>query len=600
MKLNRIEIRNVLGVAFAEIDLPTPVAFFAGFNGSGKTSIAEAVRMALGGDLVARGVKLKKELKSLVHEGAKDGCAEVIHGDGTPTFALFPSGKVTDEDVYRPSPFLPFVCEPHRFAALDAQERRKALFALMKVKLDVKDVIERLKKRGVDEKKVDRVGPLLKAGFEAAHDSAKLKGTEAKSAWRVVTGEVYGSEKAKDWAAEVPAFDAAAAAPLRAELEKLEADLEAGQQTLGAMQSEEKRRQEQRAKLPALEAKVESFQRVDNKLVVDRGGLAEWEQKLAAAKADAGQGKREGLIHDLAAAVAYLLPFGQTPTDKEPTQEECDAEAALSAYEREHGRIGAAGSPEAAARIPEYQRARDMMANAVAAGERDLAEIQRAQAEHEAIQNALANDAGADPAVRAAAEADVAAKKARRAEIVTALDKLRVQQVAADAAAKKTADAAGHHADVVAWDLITTALAPDGIPGELLAEAIEPFNARLRQSADDAEWPVLKLGADMVIRQANGRPYQFFSEAEKWRADAMLAEAISNRSGLRFLMLDRFDVLDNKGRADALAWVDVLAREKEIDTVLMFGTLKSVPDLPATFTAHWVQRGEIAELAEAA
>ncbi|WP_067070286.1 AAA family ATPase [Roseateles chitosanitabidus] len=600
MKLNRIEIRNVLGIAFAEIDLPTPVAFFAGFNGSGKTSIVEAVRMALGGDLVARGVKLKKELKSLVHEGAKDGSAEVIHGDGTPTFALFPSGKTTDENVYRPSPFLHLVCEPHAFAAMNELERRKTLFALMKVKLDVKDVIARLKKRGVDEKKVDRVGPLLKAGFEAAHDASKLKGTEAKSAWRVTTGEVYGSEKAKDWAAEVPAFDAGAAAPLRAELAKLDADLEAGQQNLGAMQAEEKRRQEQRAKLPALEAKVDTYQRVDNKLAVDRAGLAEWEQKLAATKAEAGQGKRVGLVHDLAAAVAYLLPFGQTSVDKQPTQEECDAEAALTAYEREHGRIGATGSPEAAARIPEYQKARDLMANAVAAGETALAEIQAAQAEHEIILQAMADDAGGDPAVRAEAEGKVAKMKARRAEIVVALDRQHTLQLAADSAAKKTADAAEHHADVVAWDLITTALAPDGIPGELLAEALDPFNARLQQSADDAEWPVLKLGTDMVLRQANGRAYQFFSEAEKWRADAMLAEAISHLSGLRFLMLDRFDVLDNKGRADALAWVDVLAREGEIDTVLMFGTLKSVPALPQTFTAHWVQRGEIAELAEAA
>lgn len=595
MKLNRIEIRNVLGIAFAEIDLPTPVAFFAGFNGSGKTSIVEAVRMALGGDLVARGVKLKKELKSLVHEGAKDGSAEVIHGDGTPTFALFPSGKTTDESVYRPSPFLHLVCEPHAFAAMNELERRKTLFALMKVKLDVKDVIARLKKRGVDEKKVDRVGPLLKAGFEAAHDASKLKGTEAKSAWRVVTGEVYGSEKAKDWAAEVPAFDAGAAAPLRAELAKLDADLEAGQQNLGAMQAEEKRRQEQRAKLPALEAKVDTFQRVDNKLARDRDGLAEWEQKLAATKAEAGQGKRVGLVHDLAEALNNVLPQVSAGD-----QDADDAIAALEAYEREHGRIGATGSPEAAARIPEYQKARDLMANAVAAGETALAEIQAAQAEHEIILQAMADDAGADPAVRAEAEGKVAKMKARRAEIVVALDRQHTLQIAADSAAKKTADAAEHHADVVAWDLITTALAPDGIPGELLAEALDPFNARLQQSADDAEWPVLKLGTDMVLRQANGRAYQFFSEAEKWRADAMLAEAISHLSGLRFLMLDRFDVLDHKGRADALTWVDVLAREGEIDTVLMFGTLKSVPALPQTFTAHWVQHGEIAELAEAA
>lgn len=602
MKLTRIEIKNVLGIAMADVELPTPVAFFAGYNGSGKTSIAEAVRMALGGELVARGVKTKKELPTLVHEGAKTGQVEVHHAGGLVTFALFPSGKVFDDAAaYTPSQFLPFVCEPHRFAALDDKERRTLLNAVMKVKVDRKNVLERLIARGVAKDRVERVGPLLLSGFESAHKEAARKATEAKADWRAVTSETYGSEKAKTWAAVTPPYDPAAADPLRAELEQLEKDLDAAQQTVGALQAEEKQRAELRAKLPALAAKVERYQRADNKLSLDRAGLAEWDQKLAATKAEAGQGKRVGLIHDLAAAVAYLLPFGQTPTDKEPTAQECDAEAALNAYEREYGRVGASGNAEAAARLPEYQRSRDTMANAVAAGERDLAEIQQAQTEHEAITKRLADEVAPDDAALAAAADKVAKLKARRAEIVAKLDALKSQKLAADSAAKKTKDAAEHHADVVAWDLCAAALAPDGIPSELLLEAIGPFNARLKQSAEDAEWPAIVIGPDMQIRRVDGRPYQLLSEAERWRADAMLAEAISSLSGLRFLMLDRYDVLDPKGRADALAWVDVLAREGEIDTVLMFGTLKELPGhLPETFTPHWVQHGEIAELAEAA
>lgn len=553
--------------------------------------------MALGGELIARGVKLKKELPSLVHAGAKNGSVEVHHASGLVTFALFPSGKTLDDpNTYAPSQFLPYVCEPARFAALDDKSRRTLLNAVMRVKMDVKAVLARLEKRGVDAKKVERVGPLLRAGFESAHEEAKRKGSEAKTEWRITTGENYGGDKAKTWKAEVPAYDAAAAAPLREELTKLEAELDTAQQTLGAMQAEAKRRDEIRARLPALAAKVEGFQRVDNKLSVDRDGLAEWEQKLTATKAEAGQGKRVGLVHDLAEALNNVLPL--VPTGD---QDADDAVAALDAYEREHGKIGAAGSPEAAARLPEYQRARDTMANAVAAGERDLGEIQKAQAEHEAIEAELAATASIDGEANAAAAAKVNALKTRRAEIVTALDKLQTQKVAAESAAKKTSAAAEHHSDVVAWDMCATALAPDGIPSELLAEVIAPFNARLKQSAEDAEWLPMVIGQDMQLRRADGRPYHLLSEAEKWRADALLAEAISHLSGLRFLMLDRYDVLDTKGRADALAWVDVLARNDEVDTVLMFGTLKQAPDhLPETFSAHWVQRGEIAELAEAA
>jgi len=600
MKLTRIEINNVLGIPHADIELPTPVAFFAGFNGSGKTSIAEAVRMALGGELVARGVKLKKDLPSLVHEGAKNGSVEVHHDSGLVTFALFPSGKTFDNpDAYSPSQFLPFVCEPQRFAALDDKARRTLLNAVMKVKINPKEILARLIKRGIAKERVDRVGPLLLSGFESAHEESKRKGTEAKADWRAVTGEAYGSEKAKTWAAPVPDYDPNAAAPLRAELEQLEKDIDVAQQTLGAMQAEEKRRQEMRTKLPALEAKVDTFQRVDAKLSADRAGLAEWEQKLAAKKAEAGQGKRVGLIHDLALGVSELLGLMVAPNH--PCAAEVDAQAALQAYEREYGKVGATGSPEAAARLPEYQKARDTMANAVAAGERDLAEILRAQAEHEAITKQLADEVEPDAAALAAAADKVAKLKARRAEIVTKLDSLKSQKLAAESAEKKTKDAAEHQADVVAWELCTAALAPDGIPSELLAEAIGPFNARLKQSAEDAEWPAMVIGTDMQIRRADGRPYLLLSEAEQWRADAMFAEAISSLSGLRFLMLDRYDHLDPKGRVDALAWVDVLARHGEVDTVLMFGTLKEPPEtLPATFTSHWIQKGRIVELAEAA
>ncbi len=171
----------------------------------------------------------------------------------------------------------------------------------------------------------------------------------------------------------------------------------------------------------------------------------------------------------------------------------------------------------------------------------------------------------------------------------------------ADTAEKKTREAAEHHADVVAWDACAKALAPDGIPGELLSEAMGPFNARLAQSAVDTEWMRLIVGQDMAIRTADGRPYQLLSESERWRADAMLAEAISHLSGLQFLLLDRYDVLDAKGRSDALAWLTILADAGELQTCLIFATLREAPaDLDPLISAHWIRCGVVEALAEAA
>lgn len=66
-------------------------------------------------------------------------------------------------------------------------------------------------------------------------------------------------------------------------------------------------------------------------------------------------------------------------------------------------------------------------------------------------------------------------------------------------------------------------------------------------------------------------------------------------------VIDRLDVLDMKGREDLIAWLDILAQDGEINTALIFGTLKALPaNLPQTMAAHWLENGVVAQLKEAA
>ncbi len=125
----------------------------------------------------------------------------------------------------------------------------------------------------------------------------------------------------------------------------------------------------------------------------------------------------------------------------------------------------------------------------------------------------------------------------------------------------KTKKAAEHHADVVGWTLIADKLAPDGIPGELLAQALKPINDALAQSAADTGWQAVTIDAEMAIR-TGGRPYALLSESEQWRTDAMLTIAIAQLLGIKLALFDRFDVLDLDGRGEALGWFDVLAAPK--------------------------------------
>ena len=106
MKITRIEAENFLGIRSADVYLHKPVTLFAGNNFAGKSSLQEAVRMALTGEAVR--VSPKKEYGQLVTEGAKAGFASVdVKGlpngpDCTATIAL-PSGKGTPQDAVRPA-----------------------------------------------------------------------------------------------------------------------------------------------------------------------------------------------------------------------------------------------------------------------------------------------------------------------------------------------------------------------------------------------------------------------------------------------------------------------------------------------------------------
>lgn len=597
MKITRISVTNFLGAAAVDLRTDATVQLLVGRNGAGKSSIRDAVALALTADLGR--VSLKKESGQLVHTGASAAHCEVDTTDGDLYgVTITAGGKITDTRSGKDSdPVLSYVLDAQRFARLDTKERRAFLFGLMGLKLTPAAIAERLIAKGADKARVERIAPLLRAGFDAAHTDAKEKATQAKGAWRQVTGETYGSEKGKTWRAAVPAVDAAAAKALATELQHLDVALESWQQKVGKLQAEQQRRAGLQAKLPALLEHAGRVDRIRAKLENDERSLAEWDADLAKTAAAAGAGPRTGLLHELAWSVHFLARFGD-PLDP-ASGEDMRVKAALDTYEAEHGPVGASGGDEKArARLPSVQKSRDLLANAAANDRRDLDAALKAQGEAQAIETDLAapfDAAGLDEARKQDDQL-----KLQRTALCNSQDNLRAIKAQAEAAEKKTKEAAAHHADVMAWDSIAAALGPDGIPAEILGEALGPINARLAQSALDADWPAVVIGADMALTYG-GRARSLCSESEQWRCDAMVAEAVAHLSCARLLVLDRFDVLDQAGRGQLIGWLDALATAGEIDTALVFGTLKSVPaNLPDTCAAHWIERGVLGQLKEAA
>lgn len=585
MKINGINITNVLGVRRVNVGLSTPIALFAGKNGTGKSSIQEAVRMAIRGEVLR--VDKKKDYPLMVTEGAKEGIAIITTDGQYENSVKLPKGEFKNAQYGYPDEIIASVLDAHRFAHLNEDERRAFLFRLTNCGATPAKVQEMLIDRGCDPARVEAAIPMLRAGFPSACETAGKKATEAKGAWRAVTGETYGSVKGASWTAPVPEVDHEAIATTRDAIDSLNAAITSLQRDIATREGAIAEQKKQAAKLDAAKEEAGKLQRVKDKLAADEASLEQAKLNLEDAQKRAGETKRVGLVHDMYVFLNSVA-FDDTLAP--------DADKLLKAYEAEYGAPSAPGDPEAKASLPTLKRSVEMLTRAIENDKRDIAACQAAAnlvVEFGAIDSV--SDAGIDKM-----REELAAATTDRNAKICALNELQRAAEAADGAAERTKKAAGHHADVEAWNKIAAALDADGIPSELLAQALKPINTHLRESASATGWMQVAIGTDMSIR-ANGRLYQLLSESEKWRCDAMIAEAIAQLADIRILMLDRVDVLDLPSRADLVMWLDGQVAAGGLESVLLFGTFKALPSgLPPTVESFWIEDGYLSELKQAA
>lgn len=610
MKITSIKINNVLGARAVGVKLDKPVMLFAGKNFAGKSSIQEAVRMAMTGESIRVG--LKKDYLSLVTEGQEAGFVQV-DTDGTQYSVVLPAGK----GVHSENHALPYVLDAQRFARMDDKERRTFLFGLMGIKLDGGSVTQRMLDKGLDAKKVEQIAPFLRAGFDAAQKEAAAKARDAKASWKTATGgETWGKDKAPKWQpAPLPADAEKAGARHEnalARMKEVEQEIGAAQQALGAAKAKAQARQQMAAQRDELAERASRTDRIKAKLGRDEADVAEWQAKVDETRAKAGVAPvnpkvtGEFLLRGLASVTAEFVELTCNHPEVEWDSSLLNRAAAhLAEYRKLHGEpvvgdVPAQPDADAVAKLPEYEKALSLVQSAVANDKRDLAAAEQAAAKLKELDEEAAEIIDLEPL-----QAKVAELTEKRDGWRADADKYRA--VAEQAACRQAVieHAAALHADVLAWTGIADALAPDGILGEILAEALGPINDRLEQSSQDAEWLHVHVEPDMSIFAAYPglppRPYALLSESEKWRADAMLAESISHLSTIKLLVLDRFDVLDLKGREDLIAWLDVLAQNSEVETALIFGTLKALPTtLPQTIAACWLENGVAGQMKESA
>lgn len=582
MKLTSINIQNFQSLRHVQLPLQAPITLIAGDNEAGKSSLCEAIRMAILGEHAR--VDYKKDLGLLVTDGASEGSITIEAGEAGVS-VLLPEGKQHGEFPGADSPVLPYLLEPSRFARASADERRTLLFKVTGSGARAAVVKEMLKARGCDETLAEGILPMLRSGFPAAKEYADGKARDAKADWRAVTGEAWGSKKAEAWQAVKPDFDAALLADLTAEGEKLGRRIGEQQEYLGGLRAKAEAFKAWQMQSERRESTARSLPSLRTKLKTDQDNLAEWAEKVTALEGQAGTGPREGLVHDLARCLDEAIKVEQV-NDLLPGALEIRVLQALEAYETQHGKIGAQGDPEAAAQLPAARKARDLMQRSVDNDLRDIA----------AAELAASGDDGAavecvEPEDLQRAQGELQRLQVEQREIQQRVQTLLDAKRAAEGAAEKTSAATSHHAIIGKWLAISDAMAPDGIPGELLAAAVGPFNKLLAELSGIAGWAPVQLDADQTIR-CGQRLYRQQSASAQWRADAIITLALAEMSGLRLALLDAFDIMNLAGRGEVIDLLDALAVAGRIDTVILLGTLKA-PTTPPTdaFETHWIENG---------
>lgn len=566
MELQSIQIKNFQGVSTVSVAVNAPVLLVTGHNGAGKSSLRDAIRLALTG--AASRVSLKKDYGSMIKDGTKK--ADVIIGtdEGAYNYAL-PAAK----GVHSDNPYLPLCIDAAAFASMKPDDRRKALFELSGCTINANKVREMLLAEKCDPALTEQILPMLRSGFPAAEAEAKERTSQARGAWKQVTGEVYGSQKAENW--EAPAVEAPAVEAiehLKQQLAENQKQTAAKHQQMGSLKAALQNKANLDNQIAELKLQAGKIERIKAKQITDEKSLAVVQQQIHEAE-------QASLSQQ-----ALPCPCCQAMLVYSPTERALIDATTLST------KAGDAGI----AKLEEYRNSATMLQRTIANNQRDLA-----AAEHAAQQ--LASMKADDETLSAhhveALQGDINDLDELRQGIQGELNDLVEQQIAAAQAHSKTVDAARQHMLVVDWAKIADQMAPSGIPANILSQALKPFQNLIDNiNSLVPRWPAVGITPDMEL-VAGHRSYGLLSESEQWRVQAVITLALAQLSGINLVVLDRFDVLDPVSRVELMEALCDLSDQNQHLQVVMLGTLaKPAAGLPDSYIQQiWLEAGVVAE-----
>lgn len=554
----QISIKDFLRIESLVLDLQAPINIIVGENEAGKSSIRDAFRWCLTGE--ARSCKTHEQQSTLIRTGGKAAEVKTTLPDGSEVFRKKtpkspPSviGAVPEDAV-----MAAILCNPLAFLCFPSDKRREILFRLLPglnpTRKDIGDRLIDWLADATSEKPIfDSVDDLAKMaaskGFKEAEDEAVIRRQTAKRLRK--EAEVEEPKTVATIGGKKFILPDTQETEVQEGLAKLQATRDQLLQKKGLVNGELDKLPDLEKELAALEGNPiaapdpSETKRLQSALEASRPILADLQKQvdaLSTAKAP-----------KFFPAVCPAFPGAEITCPKA-------GEMATSGQKASH-----------TTKAEKLRAELKAQAEKVARLEEDL---QKAEAKQKAYQKRLdlvAEIAKLREQTTATAELD---------QEITSLDnRMQVGRDLLHAVRtfwrqKNEVDAANARLETAdkeasLYDTLAKALAPEGIPSQLIVEALKPMNDLLQAAAAHLFGRALVLNQDLEIELSDS-PYVTLCKSEQFRVGVAFQYALAKLAGARLLMLDEADILDAQNRDQLINFL--LEIQPEFDTILVFAT----------------------------
>jgi predicted ATP-dependent endonuclease of OLD family len=573
MKVTRIHAEHFLGYDSLDLELPEKISVFVGKNGSGKSSILDAIRAAFLG--TARCIP-RGDSSTLGRDGhnwsveldlVKGETNRTIRRTAT-TLSKVDDGKkikVAQADLDRAlgdPKALEAALDVWKATKMTSADRQALVFKLAKVKVSE----EELKEKGLlhpDVRRQALVGNWKKAESTAAElKRAEKRVLENLNSEPPDDAEIQLKQVTK--LSEISDDMLRAMKAKVAELQQQERDLtrEVGRlegRTQASAEGLAERATELQAEIDALTAKnlptrhLEAKQAIKDEKAL-RDAVAESLEKIRLKRHNAGMGK-DDCEHDIGivekAGAMHACPICGDEHEAEASPEEvkklkaslAEAESTIKDCDEKLEQGEAAHEKHEARLIDLRAEAQDLKAE-----DDRHADLQRELKETEAKIETAAEPSTAEDLAKANGDLEKAQTSLGRGRLIVR----QVETYRSGVEAHK--DEQGRRQvladNALAYEAMEKLCRPGGLRSELLAPTLDPIRERLSgwsqilpfeiELTDDFNIRVIRDGASMSL--------DLCSASEQWRVSLAVADALAQLAGLRFLALDEVSLLDKSSR----------------------------------------------------